>query len=296
MIALQQILPLNQYQLFHSICKAYKGNYIASKKNFIFVKGVAPILLVAHLDTVHAEPVKQICASADGNILMSPQGIGGDDCCGVYALNKIYEMSAVKPFLLFTCNEEVGGIGAKVFCNCLRDKFLSSLCNSFKLIIEIDRKGNNDAVYYDCVNPNFEHYISSKGFKTALGSFSDISLIAPTLGVAAVNLSAGYYNPHTLHEFINLQELNSTINRVVDIVADSVKDDFHKFQYLEHYAFDGYWNDYAFENEPVPCEYEQIYSELLELYTAEELEELRHVYGNQVLQEIYFNDFCKGEK
>lgn len=296
MISLQQILPLTQYQLFHFICKAYKGNYIASKKNFIFVKGVAPILLVAHLDTVHNEPVKQICASDDGNILMSPQGIGGDDRCGIYALNKIYEMSAVKPFLLFTCNEEVGGIGAKVFCNCLRDKFLSSLCNSFKLIIEIDRKGNNDAVYYDCVNPNFEHYISSKGFQTALGSFSDISLIAPTLGVAAVNLSAGYYNPHTLHEFINLQELNSTINCVVDIVADSVKDDFPKFQYLEYYDFDGYWNDYAFENEPVPCEYEQIYSELLELYTAEELEELRHVYGNQVLQEIYFNDFCKGEK
>ena len=296
MISLKQILPLSQFQLFHFLCKYYRGNYIAGKKNFILVKGVAPVLLVAHLDTVHAEPVKQICASADGNILMSPQGIGGDDRCGVYALNKIYEISAVKPFLLFTCNEEIGGIGAKVFCNCLRDKFLASLCNSFKLIIEIDRKGNNDAVYYDCVNPNFENYILSKGFKTALGSFSDISLIAPALGVAAVNLSAGYYNPHTLHEFINLQELNSTINRVVDIIADSVKDDFPKFQYLEHYAFAGYWDDYAFENDSVPCEYEQIYSELLELYTAEELEELRHVYGNQVLQELYFNDFCKDKK
>ena len=289
MISLQHILPLTQNQLFHFICKVYKGNYIASKKNFIFIKGVAPILLVAHLDTVHDEPVKQICSSADGNILMSPQGIGGDDRCGVYALNKIYAMSAVKPFLLFTCNEEIGGIGAKVFCNCLRDKLLASLCASFKLIIEIDRKGNNDAVYYDCANPDFEKYISSKGFTTANGSFSDISIIAPALGVAAVNLSSSYYNPHHLHEFINLQELENTITRVVDIVNDSVKPDFPKFEYIAAFNFDYYWDYYDFKPEPLPSEYQHIYSELLEQYTPEELEELRIAYGNHVLHELYLD-------
>ena len=80
--------------------------------------------------------------------------------------------------------------------------------DALKFLVEIDRKGANDAVYYDCDNPDFEEYITGKGFQTAIGSFSDISLLAPELGVAAVNLSSGYYNAHTLHEFINVNELH----------------------------------------------------------------------------------------
>ena len=83
----------------------YRG-VVFAKDKFILVCGVAPVMLVAHLDTVHAESVKDICKTDGGNILMSPQGIGGDDRCGVDALNKIYNLSAVKPHLLFTCDEE----------------------------------------------------------------------------------------------------------------------------------------------------------------------------------------------
>ena len=155
-------------------------------------------MLVAHLDTVHEQPVKDICLSADGNILMSPQGIGGDDRCGVFALCKIYKSAQVKPWLLFTCEEEVGGIGAKYFCLAHKQKQLPKNLDILKLIIEIDRRGSNDAVFYQCANLDFEKYIIDKGFKTAQGFFSDISLIAPELGIAAVNLSSGYYNAHSL--------------------------------------------------------------------------------------------------
>ena len=166
---------------------------------------------------------------------MSPQGIGGDDRCGVFALLKAYESAQIKPFLLFTCDEEIGGIGASYFCDCFHSKLLPSDLDKLKLIIEIDRKGFNDAVYYDCNNPDFENYISSKGFKTAIGSFSDISIIAPELGIAAVNLSSGYYNPHTLHEFIHLQHLYSTIDKVVEIIAESNLETFPKFQYIPNF-------------------------------------------------------------
>ena len=44
-------------------------------------------------------------------------------------------------------------------------------------------------------------FIESTGyFKTAWGSVSDISTIAPALGVAAVNLSSGYFDEHTTRE------------------------------------------------------------------------------------------------
>lgn len=295
MMTLESFLTPTQEQLFNLISKKFRSNAVESKDNFILVKGIAPILLVAHLDTVHEEPVKDICATNDGNILMSPQGIGGDDRCGVFALNKIYESAPVKPFLLFTCEEEIGGIGAQAFCDCFHQKLLPNSLKKLKLIIEIDRKGTNDAVYYDCYNPDFEAYITSKGFKTAHGSFSDISVIAPTLGIAAVNLSAGYYNAHKPHEFINRQELEHTISCVINIVADSLRDNFPQFPYLDAYDFDD-WDYFENELEPLPCEYEQIYSELLEQYNEEELEELRRVYGNKVLHDIYLDLTFKEEK
>ena len=193
-------------------------------------------MLVTHLDTVHCERLKVICYSIDKNILMSPQGIGGDDRCGVFALVKIYQYAKVKPWLLFTCNEEIGGIGANKFCLAYQQLQLPNELDDLKFIIELDRKGKNDAVFYDCDNPDFETYINSKGFKSAHGSFSDISLIAPELGVAAVNISSGYYNAHSLHEYIIRSELEIIIEKVCEMVADAAKPDFSKFVYVENFT------------------------------------------------------------
>ena len=298
---LDSFLTPTQSQLFNILIKKFRSNSVYCKNNFILVKGVAPILLVAHLDTVHDEPVKEICKTADGNILMSPQGIGGDDRCGVFALNKIYDLADVKPFLLFTCNEEIGGIGADSFANAFKQNLLPPELKNLKLIIEIDRKGVNDAVYYDCDNPDFEKYISSKDFITSHGSFSDISIIAPALGVAAVNLSSGYYNAHTLYEFINLQHLESTISKVLDIVSDSTKNNFQKFSFIEKYQKNFYYTYYPEKNQygdlpfdgdfvpDVPDKFQQIYDELLEVYSAADLENLRSYYGDSVIYELYLD-------
>ena len=227
----EEVLKPTQAELFKLLAKKFTGKAMGIENSFILVKGEVPIMLVAHLDTVHEEPVKTICASEDYNILMSPQGIGGDDRCGVMALLKAYELSEKKPYLLFTCYEEIGGVGAEAFAVEYVSGKLPDELDELKLIIEIDRKGKRDAVYYDCHNAEFENYITSKGFKTAFGSFSDISVIAPELGVAAVNLSSGYYNPHTLHEYINLKYLSQTISKVVEIIAEI--DDLPKFEYVE---------------------------------------------------------------
>ncbi|PUU99061.1 hypothetical protein DCD76_18615, partial [Acinetobacter baumannii] len=121
----------------------FKGKTLISKGNFILVRGQAPVMLVAHLDTVHEEPVRDICTSADGNIAMSPQGIGGDDRCGCFALVRIFRAAQIKPWLLFTCNEEVGGRGAHQFCISHSQHLLPKELDSLKFIIELDRKGSN---------------------------------------------------------------------------------------------------------------------------------------------------------
>lgn len=65
------------------------------------------------MDTVHRQPVEQICYSADGAVTMSPQGIGGDDRCGVWMILQI--LRTAKCHVLFCEDEEVGCVGAKKF-------------------------------------------------------------------------------------------------------------------------------------------------------------------------------------
>lgn len=310
MRVLEEFLKPTQSGLFKMLSKFFKGDTYTSEGNFIVVEGEAPIMLVAHLDTVHREPVREICKSKGGEILMSPQGIGGDDRCGVYALVSAYEMSNKKPWLLFTCDEEVGGVGARHFCTEHEEGHLPKGLDDLKLLVEIDRRGANDAVYYDCDNAAFEKYISSKGFVTAYGSFSDISLVAPELGVAAVNLSSGYYNPHCLHEYINRCELDEVVKKVVEIIGDAAKKSFPKYRYIEKVHEIREWassflpkidtkklsdfDDEEFYFEPrkrLPSEYSELYDELLEFYTVEELERYREDFGDEVIYQIYIDEY-----
>ena len=289
MKTLEDFLRPTQKQLFKRLGKKFKGKTLISKGNFILVRGQAPVMLVAHLDTVHEEPVRDICSSPDGNILMSPQGIGGDDRCGVFALVKVYRAAQVKPWLLFTCDEEIGGVGAKAFCLAHKQRQLPKETDAFKFIIEIDRRGANDAVFYHCASPDFETYITGKGFKTAQGSFSDISLIAPELGVAAVNLSSGYHHAHTLHEYINRAELNCTIAKVIDIIGDAST--LLRFEYVENPITEPSkpirLDESVILSRKVPVDLRDIYAVLLDFYSANELESFRAEFGDHILWQIY---------
>ncbi|MBD3879726.1 MAG: hypothetical protein SR1Q5_08650 [Quinella sp. 1Q5] len=301
MTSLEDFLRPSQKQLFKRLAKKFKRNALLSKGNFILVHGQAPVMLVAHLDTVHEEPVHDICLSSDGNIIMSPQGIGGDDRCGVFALVKIYRLSKIKPWLLFCCNEEIGGLGAKKFCLAHQQRQLPNDLDDLKFIIELDRKGKNDAVYYRCDNHDFEAYISDKGFKTAQGSFSDISLIALELNIAAVNLSCGYYHAHTRHEYINRSQLDATIHTVVDIIAESSRADFPTFDYRERLVpIDTVSHIHHYDNLPTPLNKPynlpdkliDIYETLLDFYSLHELESFRAEFGDHILWQIYNDEIA----
>ena len=285
---LEYFLKPTQKQLFRILLKMYQSRTVSSIGKFLLVKGEAPVLIVSHLDTVHKEPVQTICTSQKGNILMSPQGIGGDDRCGVYALVNAHDASEKKPWLLFTCDEEIGCIGARAFAEEYEKGHLPNELTDVKLIIEIDRRGSMDAVYYDCGNEDFEDYISSKGFKTEIGSFSDISIIAPVMGVAGVNLSSGYYNAHTLHEYINRRQIDSTMHKVIEIIDDAAKPDFPRFEYIENIWQDEYgYGVYLGFPRDLPEEYIAIYDELLDYYSEKELERYRKANGNENLFSLY---------
>ena len=82
---LEKIFKSSDVTLKKNLCifLMNKGYKIHNEKKFLYAEGNAPYMLVAHLDTVHKHLPSVICYSKDGNYMMSPQGIGGDDHCGV---------------------------------------------------------------------------------------------------------------------------------------------------------------------------------------------------------------------
>ena len=197
--------------------RGYDPDNMYNTKDFLYAEGDAPYMLVAHLDTVHKQIPSIICYSQDGNYIMSPQGIGGDDRCGVYIILSLLRKLPYKPYILFTMGEEVGCVGAKAFVNFLCEA--PDMVPELKFIVEYDRKGNNDCVFYQCDNKDFEKFVNGFGFKTAFGTSSDIRTIAPELGAAAVNLSSGYYNPHTEHEYVCVADMHKTIERSLQMLT-----------------------------------------------------------------------------
>lgn len=208
---------------------------------FVYATGDIPILLVAHMDTVHLTIPYQIFFDPFQKVLWSPQGIGGDDRCGVFMILKLLEK--YKPYVLFTEDEEKGGVGAVKAVNQI-------LKPDVKFIIEIDRRGSDDCVFYDCDNHKFQDYIESFGFETAIGTFSDICTLSDEWDIASVNLSSGYYNEHTKGEYINLKDMEKTLERVSKILEDEDSEyyDYERYVYVYNNK-NQYEDDYGYIDE-----------------------------------------------
>ena len=71
----------------------YDGDTVY-RDGYIYHKGTHPVLLVAHLDTVHKNPPKKFVYK--NGALSSPSGIGGDDRCGVYIILDILKKYKMK--------------------------------------------------------------------------------------------------------------------------------------------------------------------------------------------------------
>lgn len=243
---------------FKDICKmtqpqvkAYMESYLSSKKynvinedGFLYAKGTIPVLLVAHMDTVHEEQCTEI-VDVNGR-LSSPQGIGGDDRCGIYIIMNLVQ--ELRCSVLLCEDEERGGIGAKKFTNATynsvdengnetTEKYIENLGVNY--MIEFDRRGNNDAVFYSCDNKEFTSFVEDMtGFKKAYGSYSDISTLMPVAKLSAVNLSSGYYNAHQVTEYVVYDEMIDTIDAAKVLIKEKCDKPFEyvarKYEYSSY--------------------------------------------------------------
>ena len=208
-------------------------------------KGEAvPVLLTAHLDTVHKEPVKTVVYTKGGNVVSSPQGIGGDDRCGVWIINEIVSKTDLRPYILFCEDEEIGGIGSNKFLVDPKAKLFRRKVSELKFFVELDRANKDDAVFYDCDNPEFtEWVIDTTGLIESWGTFSDISNLCPELGVAGVNISCGYYKAHTVQEYVVISEMKEAAQTTIRLLKAATEKVTPAFEFIEavyNYKYSGY--------------------------------------------------------
>lgn len=227
--------------LYMCLKKHYKEEDIILNADYIIAKGTLPVGLLAHMDTVFAKKTssKSVYYDSEKGVMWSPDGLGADDRAGIFIILKLLASLKQKPTIIFTLGEEKGGIGASVVIKDYPTNFLN-----LRFLIELDRQGKEDSVYYDCGNGDFEEYINKFGFVTDWGTFTDISVIAPVWDIAAVNLSVGYFSEHTKTETLIIPYLFATMEKVKKIL-NNLPDENIMFPHMTKKWYETY--SYAFE-------------------------------------------------
>lgn len=260
------------------------GREVIEEPGYLFSEGSLAILVCAHLDTVHKELPKEIVYKS--GTISSPQGIGGDDRCGVYMILQILKELDVS--VAFFEDEEIGGVGSSKFA---KSKHCWLLKDQIQYVIELDRKGNRDAVFYDCANYEFIDFVTQKFWKEAFGSFTDICHICPELNAAGVNLSCGYYKAHTTDEYVNLKEMETAIRETINLINIKTEEFFEYVEYKKpaYYAYsDKYlpFSDYnAYDNYLKEDEYLILYDN-----NGEEFEETYYAVSEAEALGLFFMD------
>lgn len=209
------LLKVRDYTLLEVLGKYLREKYdtVEETTDYVLAIGNIPVMLVAHVDTVFPSPPVHVYRNATNmNLLFGDNGLGADDRAGVWAIMKILQ-HGLRPTVFFVTDEEIGALGTEKFIKNHR-----SPVTKLNYIIELDRRGTNDCVFYDCHNKKFTNYIQKFGWATAKGIFSDISVLCPAWGIAGVNLSVGYRNEHTPYETLDIAILEQNMLRVVDML------------------------------------------------------------------------------
>ena len=229
----EQLCSLTQNAMRKTLSTYLKSKYksVAETKDYIYAIGDIPIALVAHMDTVFARPASEVFYDRRKNVIWAAEGLGADDRAGIFAIIQIIK-KGLRPHIIFTTDEEKGCFGA--------DQLGRIKCpfKDLRYIIQLDRRGSNDCVFYDCDNKDFIKYVEEFGFVEAIGSFTDICSICPEWKIAGVNLSIGYENEHSTSEILYVGQMLSTIDKVCNMLQEQ---EIPTFEYIPASYYRNIW-------------------------------------------------------
>ena len=217
--------------------------------------------IVAHMDQVQERHSKDFIAYEAEDIIIgfSPkhkeqQGLGADDKCGLWiALKCLQKFDCLK--LAFFVGEEVGCKGSGLANMAFFD--------DCRFVIEPDRKGSEDLItqigWTPLCSDDFLKDIGFKkfGYKEAEGMMTDIEALKDKgLMLSCINLSCGYYRPHSNEEFVYKPALLNCLAFVEHIIKTCTQVYPH-IDNTSYYERQNYYGDI----------YDDYYSEIYDLLT-----------------------------
>ena len=229
-------------RMFSTYASYYPGSLLDGTdkaKRRIFIDNKAPVLFVAHLDTVCKPHFKGLKKGDSDQI----NAAGLDDRLGVYAIDLLVNQFGVNADILLTDLEETGQTTAA-----------HHECKNYNWIAEFDRRGD-DVVTYGLSCEEFDKALLEH-FEIGFGSFSDISAIKSK--ACAVNVGIGYYNAHSPASFFSIKEFATQLTKFREFYNQHVGTMF-KRDILKHYHKERFpaWDGGRFGN--VGFEYQSNY-------------------------------------
>ena len=202
--------------------------------------------ICAHMDQVqHLHPKDFTCVENDDVIFgystkeRKQFGLGADDKNGLFiALECLASYDAIK--CAFFVGEEIGckGSGAVDI----------SFFDDCRYCIQIDRRGNSDMVtdiYSEMCSEEFINDVDchSHGYEISDGLMTDVAELRERgVEVSCINLSCGYYEPHTDYEFTSKSDLHKCYDFVCHIIENCTKK--YKYEYFGGSRYNFFWHSH----------------------------------------------------
>lgn len=203
--------------------------------------------IAAHMDQVQEKHSKDFIAYEAEDIIIgfSPkrreqQGLGADDKVGLWiGLMCLKKFDCLK--LAFFVEEEVGCRGS--------DKADMDFFKDCRFVIEPDRREHEDLItQIGWTSLCSDDFLKEKfGYKETDGMMTDIETLKDNgLTISCINLSCGYYNPHSDQEFVYKPAVSNCLAFVEHVIETCTKVYPHvdDTAYLERQNYYDIYDDY----------------------------------------------------
>jgi di/tripeptidase len=150
-----------------------------------------------------------------------PVGIGGDDKCGVYgALVSLRDLPHLKA--AFFVSEETGCLGSRkaspeffsdvayaIQLDAPSNYMVTEVCSGIRLF---DRNSEFFRIADEVLTEKFAHH------EFQIHPYTDVSQLKIKFDFSCINFSCGYYNYHTMHEYVVVEDLQNSIHTAHEMI------------------------------------------------------------------------------
>lgn len=167
-------------------------------------------------------------------------GIGADDKNGIWVALKCLEEYDVLKCAFFTGEER---------CCYGSSKAYMPFFNDCRFVVQCDRRGNSDLIVniggMELCSKEFiqaTHH-NEYGYRQEIGKLSDVAALKQRgLDVSCINVSCGYYNPHTPQEITDIADLYKCLRFVRHLIEDCMEVYPHTFTVSKRQVLSGIYN------------------------------------------------------